>query len=165
MSWIDLHEGILEEFSERASFDDNEFLRGNGVQTFVSNGSRSNRSTVCVVCERPVDRKSLTCSKRCTQARRRAELVVSGVCTKCKVNKTSKISKECATCSAPVVRETRKVKCGDEKCGAEFDQEIHGGQAKQFCSGRCRDRVQARRRIARRKTLNSQSLTSTLASS
>lgn len=105
MSWIDLHEGILEEFSDRASFDDNEFLRGNGVQTFESNGTRSNRSTVCVVCEAPVERKSLTCSKRCTQAHRRAELIADGVCTKCKINKAKKNAKECATCSPPAARD------------------------------------------------------------
>jgi len=165
MSWIDIGRDILEDFAELASLDIEEFLHGEFMQmsTFTSDGSRSERSEVCVVCGASVDRKSQTCSKRCTQSRRRKELIDAGICTACKVNPAKTTSERCSTCSAASMRETQMATCADETCKNEFVQEVHGGQPKLFCSGRCRDRTQTRRRVARRKVLNCPDKSSTVA--
>jgi hypothetical protein len=120
MSWLDLEEGVLEEFSVRSST----ILESLGaefaqrfVHTIVRVGSRhpAGHSNECA-CGEPTRMNSSTCSRRCTQSRRRKERAEMGVCIICGRLPAKKTAQQCIICAPEIDASERIANCTTRRC-------------------------------------------------
>lgn len=156
--WLDLEEGILEEFSDRASLDAGEFatigLAAGAMRTFRCQAQT--RVVECSVCRATTDRAGGTCSKRCTQIRRRLDLIAASICIRCKTRPAREDAQACLKCEPP--REPRRTKAGSSKtercCGPECHNHVLlgvVGKPAKFCRDTCKNREMDRRKRERGK--------------
>lgn len=154
--WIDLEEGILDEFSERASFDADEFVKDELIAHSMTTFRRSARDAQpknCIHCGTEHMRDVPTCSTSCRKAHEYAECVKAKVCVKCKVRPSRKTAKMCVECSGredvePQQKERgpRTIRCNGPNCMNQVLVGAQKGKTPRFCCQTCKNREMDRRK-------------------
>jgi hypothetical protein len=133
MAWVDLHEGILEEFVDGCEFDENDFFE-HGLSILLREQVvvAHDRPDTCEHCsgvipeKRKHKRVAKYCSKKCSLAGVREEYKASG---KVVSNGTKKAINRPTHCQA---------------CSGEIPDERKSAHVARFCSKKCSDSIRVR---------------------